>query len=121
MTEQMSLFEDQDFRDADEFKVGAVWYASWGYDQTNVDYLQVVRESKASVWLRPIAATVLDGKVYPSKDNFLTDDKPELHRKQSYGKREGRTLYLTLDYVRTAWPYEGGGRYDTIAAGQAGH
>jgi hypothetical protein len=28
---------------------------------------------------------------------------------------------LHIDDVRNAWPYEGGGSYDTIAAGEQGH
>jgi hypothetical protein len=103
----------------ENFRVGSIWHTSWGYDQTNVEYFQVVRESKASVWVREIAATVVDGRVYPKKDAFIGE--VELHRKQSFGKGADRTDYLTIDYVRTAWAYRGGGHYDTLAAGQPGH
>lgn len=33
-------------------KVGDIFYTSWGYDQTNVEFLQVVRVSNSSVWVQ---------------------------------------------------------------------
>ena len=33
-------------------KVGDIFYTSWGYDQTNVEFLQVVRVSESSVWVQ---------------------------------------------------------------------
>jgi hypothetical protein len=121
------------------YRVGSIWRTSWGYDQTNVEYYQVVRETRASVWLREIAAEVgaVDRKVYPVCDAFVAqrewphafneeqriEDDPlkrpegEMHRKGRYPDHPS----ITLDYVRHAWPYEGGGNYDTLAAGEAGH
>lgn len=39
-------------------QVGALLYYSWGYEQTNIDYFEVVRRSKtgATVWVRPICS-----------------------------------------------------------------
>ncbi len=101
------------------YRVGAVWHTSWGYDQTNVEYYQVVRESKASVWLAPMGSTVKDGRLYPTVTTGLSD-AVRMHRKprNAYGVEHP---YLTLDSVRSAWPYDGGGKYDTRAAGEAGH
>ena len=38
------------------FKPGDIIYNSWGYDQTNVDFYQVTRCTKSSVFIRPIKA-----------------------------------------------------------------
>ena len=35
--------------------VGKIMVSEWGYDQTNIDFYVVVRETKASVWIAPIA------------------------------------------------------------------
>lgn len=35
--------------------VGTIFVASWGYDQTNVDFYEVVRVTPASVEVRPLA------------------------------------------------------------------
>lgn len=43
------------------FKVGDLLYSAWGYDQTNVDFYEVVRVSKASVWLRKRLAAITPG------------------------------------------------------------
>jgi len=59
-------------------KVGALFSMSWGYDQTNVNYFQVVRTSAAGVWVREIGARAVPGSqgfmcedVKPAKDQFL--------------------------------------------------
>ncbi len=101
------------------YRVGSVWHTSWGYDQTNVEFLQVVRESKASVWLAPMGSEIRNGRLWPTVTTGLSD-AVRLHRKprNAYGIEHP---YLTLDNVRSAWPYDGGGKYDTRAAGQPGH
>lgn len=41
-----------------DLEIGDVLVSSWGYDQTNIDYYQVVRRSAKCVWIRPIARHV---------------------------------------------------------------
>ncbi len=43
-----------------DFKVGEIIYNSWGYDQTNIDYYEIVKTSSHFVWLRPIASAVTE-------------------------------------------------------------
>lgn len=95
---------------ANPYAVGSVWYTSWGYDQTNVEFYLVVRESKASVWVQQIGATVQDGRLFPDIGRGLTNEVT-MHRKSKSPEHP----YLHIDYVRSAWPYTGGGRYDTHA------
>lgn len=59
---------------------GAIFCHSWGYDQTNVDYYQVVKRSGTRVYLRPIAASSVAGSegfmsdsVVPAKDRFIDE------------------------------------------------
>lgn len=62
-------------------KVGDVLHSSWGYDQTNADFYQVVEvPSKCFVIVREIGyKTVSDNgpstRVVPVKDSFKTDPK----------------------------------------------
>lgn len=62
-------------------KVGDVLNSSWGYDQTNVDFYQVVEvPSKCFVVVRKIAGmTVSDNgpstRVKPSRDSFIGEPK----------------------------------------------
>ena len=43
-------------------QAGDILAYSWGWEQTNVDFFQVVRATAKSVWIRPIAGTeISDG------------------------------------------------------------
>jgi len=50
-------------------KIGSVFCMSWGYDQTNVDYFQVVRLTPKGAVLREIAS-----KKVPGTDGFMCCD-----------------------------------------------
>jgi hypothetical protein len=95
------------------YAVGSIFHTSWGYDQTNVEFYTVVRETKASVWLVPVGSEVRDGRQWPTTTTGIA--KPTMHRKGKHG------AYVRLDNVRTAFPYNGGGCYSTAASGGAGH
>lgn len=63
------------------YKVGDILCNSWGYDQTNVDFYQIVKTSGKSVWIKRIAGEIVPGSegfmsanVKPIKDNFLSDE-----------------------------------------------
>ncbi len=61
---------------------GTIFYSSWGYEQTNVSFYQVVRLSgKASVVIREISETTCTkdnidfyGHVMPNKNHFIGDE-----------------------------------------------
>jgi len=37
-----------------QFRIGEIIYNSWGYDQTNIDFYEVVKVTKATVVIKPI-------------------------------------------------------------------
>lgn len=56
-------------------QVGSILVASWGYDQTNVDFYQVLAVKNKTVSIAKIAATATTtsghgGTKLPLKDNF---------------------------------------------------
>lgn len=62
------------------YKVGDIFHHSWGYDQTNCDFYQVVALTRATVSLHRIATETVSGSEgfmsdsrLPVKDAFLTD------------------------------------------------
>ena len=58
------------------FTVGQIFYDSWGYDQTNVDFYQITEVKAKSVILREIAGTLVgDSRVKPSPDHFVGEPK----------------------------------------------
>ena len=67
-------------------EVGDIFGASWGYDQTNVDFYKVVRVSAKSVWVVRIGAKVVPGteefmsaRLRPDPD-VVINDTPTMHR-----------------------------------------
>lgn len=45
--------------EVDDTNVGKILVSTWGYDQTNVDFYKVVRESESFVWLQKIGNKVV--------------------------------------------------------------
>lgn len=108
--------------------LGTIWATSWGYDQTNVEFFQVVRATEKSVWVREIQQEARDGRVWPIKDAFLDENSyhyrelgPDGVKRCLRPKPEDRYPALRIDDIRYAYPYEGGGKYETFAAGGMGH
>lgn len=55
-----------------DLQVGDILYSSWGYDQTNIDYYQVVGTGNRSVKIRKIdSKSVDDSHVMPMPNKFI--------------------------------------------------
>lgn len=85
----------------DEIKEGAIFSHSWGYDQTNYDFYQVVKRMKSSVIVRQINSQAIqkDGyqmtsTVVPMKDNFQNEAPMTKRLKLSYDQ----TPCLRMEY-----------------------
>jgi len=68
---------------------GALFYESWGYDQTNINFYQVVKALPKSVYIREVASTVVEDLesqelVVPVPDNFI--GKEMIKRVNDIGK-----------------------------------
>jgi len=67
-----------------DVKVGDIYYTSWGYDQTNINFYQVVDvKGETTAVFREIAQDIVEGsdyshgmacKVIAAKDEFLSDN-----------------------------------------------
>ena len=60
--------------------VGEILSSSWGYEQTNWDFYQIVKVSDKSIWLREIESeskpcSYMSYEVKPIKNNFKEDSK----------------------------------------------
>ena len=91
-----------------ELKVGDIYYTSWGYDQTNVDFYKVVEIKKASALIVEVGSkTVLDKGSYTEVVAVpeIEVGKPMLKRIGEYGfkiasfahahKWDGKPKYAT--------------------------
>lgn len=59
--ERKALKEKAKTQFKNPFKLGDIIHHSWGYDQTQCDYYQVVKTTKATVTLKPIMSEVVPG------------------------------------------------------------
>lgn len=100
---------------ASAMTTGTILISEWGWEQTNVDFYQIVRSTAKSVWIRPIAHTRKEVgfdeyEVEPLKDHFLDDNiKGELHRINKNG-------YITLTSYSIATVYKGENILETTYA-----
>jgi hypothetical protein len=86
------------------FTVGQVFYDSWGYDQTNIDFYQVVEIGKRSIKLRKIGENIVPGSqgnmcehVTPAVDSFT-------------GESFTRPVLFRINYEKKAIAYVNGFR-----------
>jgi len=91
---------------AQTVKVGQIFYDSWGYDQTNIDFYQVVKVGGLSVSLRKISGTVTEtgnmcGKTVAVPDSFVGEAFTK--RIQSYN---GKPCFAS-DYRGAVTPWDG--------------
>ena len=101
--------------------VGAILYASWGYDQTNIDFYQVVEVvGKKSVKLRGISGksirqaagadyVVASKDSFKDRDTFLEDGNPPTLKRV----KQGNTI--SLSSYANAYPWDGKEKYETAA------
>ena len=83
----------------DNVEIGTIFVCSWGYDQTNVDFYQVVKRTAKMVTVRKIraiheAAYHLASYLMPIKNGFLDRDHPF---EKEYGKPMTRKLQFLED------------------------
>ncbi len=77
------------------FSVGQVLYDSWGYEQTNIDFFQIVEVGKKSVKIRPISQKLVKEAgwlceyVAPAVDVFTGEAKTKV-LKVCVGDQTGR-------------------------------
>ena len=95
-------------------QVGDILRATWGYDQTNVDYYQVTRitPSGASIGIRPIGYADVEptglwaqDRVTPQPGLYIGPEQLKRHRPQWDGK--GYMVRLT-SYSRAYGPHDPG-------------
>lgn len=70
-------------------KVGDIFTYSWGYDQTNVDFYQVVRCTTKTVWVRRVNSTCVGGHNSPSEQVVPVRGSWHRYDKKTHRKRLG--------------------------------
>lgn len=86
-----------------ELEVGSILYTCWGYEQTNVEFFQVVSLKGAKVSLRELrkhseAKGFMSEEVAPQPNVFLNDEILERRIMSGYIKIDNCTNAYLLDY-----------------------
>ncbi len=90
-------------------KVGDILYSSWGYDQTNIDFYQVIEVRGKMVVIQSIGSEVTEytgldqWTVMPRKDSF----RGEPMRKLVQRPYDGNGYYLHLESYSSAYLWDG--------------
>lgn len=85
----------------ESLRVGDIVYRSWGWEQTNVDFYQVVKIGKRSAEIRAIEATVeetsfMAGNTSAIKDAFVADSKTiRILNGNKYSLWNGRSVHCS--------------------------
>lgn len=87
-----------------DVKVGDIFQSLWGYDQTNIDYYEVVAVAGKTATIRPIRSLVdsdgyLQGNCVPSPSNFKGDAFKKLIQYTSATSEP----HLRLNSFSNAW------------------
>lgn len=88
-------------------EVGDFFIESWGYDQTNVDYYEVVRVSPSgkTIWMRHVSNVIVSGdadsseKVAPMPGGFDMNGDTNSDREGLLQKRLQQTTWRVPDEV----------------------
>ena len=104
-------------------QVGDIYRTCWGYDQTNVEFFEVVEVKGAYAILREIAcasrsAGMGSDRVVPQSGSYLAprhegDDRGQPIRRLIQSGR------IKIDYFRTGWPW--GTRVAGVVVGESVH
>lgn len=82
------------------FKIGDIIYNSWGWEQTNIDFYQIVGITKKSIKIRRIhqrteETGIMCGITTPMKDFFLDEDVVIKYPKRYCAESD---WYVNFDY-----------------------
>lgn len=99
-------------KDISEIKVGDLFVCSWGYDQTNVDFYQVVDVKGKTFTIRAIAGRIVEGSTYSHgmadmrvavKDAFLKNSEPIVKRSLKMNSYSWLSKTTEKDHHYCSW------------------
>jgi hypothetical protein len=89
---------------------GAILYSSWGYDQTNIDFYQVVKiVGKCTVQIRPIASATDHSETGATYVVAV----PDSFTGEPFTKRASVDNCISLNSYSGASPWDGKPKYET--------
>ena len=95
----------------EDIKIGDVYVCSWGYEQTNVNFYQVVEKTPKMVRVKPIRSRIkqegnLCGYATPLKDKFKTSYDPFVKGEKLCKVHDDGWITLKEGYSAHKWDGE---------------
>lgn len=93
--------------------IGSIFYSSWGYDQTNINFYEVVALTPASVKVREVAKRIESSNppqdlVVPQRGQYIGDVMTKRLQTSGYNGAA-----ITINSYQTAWLWDGKPQYQT--------
>ena len=84
-----------------DVKVGDLFYNSWGYEQTNLDFYQCVEKKGKTMTLRPIASKTVEGSTmcHGMADNRVAVKDAFLSDKERYPDLVKRSFSMEVGFL----------------------
>ena len=92
-------------------KEGDILYSSWGYDQTNIDFYQVIEVGEKSVKIRGIGSKIVDSS--PGSD--MVAAVPGSFHGPTMTKMVGQGDVVRISSYASAYPWDGKPKHETAA------
>jgi len=102
-------YEARKDAEADQVEVGGIYYTSWGYDQTRVDFYQVVERTAKMVKYIALGKSVYDTKC-PTADTCVAD--PMIKGKKIYTAKINGNGWRVSSF-EYAMPWDGKPKHQT--------
>lgn len=96
------------------FVVGDILYDSWGYEQTNVDFYQVIGVGKKTIEIQEISGKMVEttgydyGRTTPVVGDFDKDSTPMRKTIQFYIGSDNKPVFYVKSKFSTMSKYDGG-------------
>lgn len=109
-----------------EPKMGDILCCSWGYDQTNVDFYQVIKVTTASVRVRQIKSRIVEGQAANRTQNKVMPCPGQWDDENAAGKlhrvrRDSDRLRWMIDISSYSTAYSWDGAAESETASGYGH
>lgn len=87
----------------EKLKIGDIFVYSWGYDQTNINFYQIISMTDKTIKIQEIKSNCtetgfMSGHSTPIKNEFLKE-KPMIKKVYTYPEKTGlKGLYVSMKY-----------------------
>ena len=100
----------------DSIDIGDIWYSSWGYDQTNIDFYQVFKKTRTMIGLVQIEKKVVSGRGNPQEKVMPLKGRKK-PRGNTFGRKKVQVYrdepYVSLSSYDIAYPWDGKAKSQT--------